>query len=89
MTKDKLARIVANMTGLSVRDAKDSVDATLDVIMQSVQDGDAVILQGFGSFTPVHKEERIGRNPATGEAITIAARTGVKFKAGKAFKDCL
>ncbi len=52
-------------------------------------DGDKVAITGFGTFEVVERAERQGRNPATGETITIVASKSPKFKAGKALKDAV
>ena len=63
------------------------IDAALDVIVETVASGDKVLLVDFGSFTKQQRKPRVGRNPATGELITIAAKTVPSFKPGKFFKD--
>lgn len=62
------------------------VDAMLDVIVDSVAAGEPVKLTGFGNFEVTERAEREGRNPATGEAIHIAATKAPKFRASSAFK---
>ena len=59
------------------------------VISQALARGDEVAIVGFGSFAPIARPERQGRNPRTGEAVTFAASRGVKFKAGKALKEAV
>jgi DNA-binding protein HU-beta len=61
----------------------------LDTITSALKKGDAVSLVGFGTFEVSQREERSGRNPATGAAITIKASKAPKFRAGKALKDAL
>lgn len=59
------------------------IDACLEIITQSLEEGNSITLQGFGSLTLWQQTERLGRNPRTGEECTIVPRTSVKFKPGK------
>ena len=61
----------------------------LDSISGALSNGDSVALVGFGTFNVRERAARMGRNPATGETIQIAASKGVGFKAGKSLKDSL
>ena len=63
------------------------VSATFDTIQTAVAFGDKVTLVGFGSWEVRDRDERKGRNPQTGEEMTIPATKAVKFSAGKALKD--
>ncbi|MEO0943200.1 MAG: HU family DNA-binding protein, partial [Cyanobacteria bacterium J06642_12] len=63
------------------------VTATIDSIMEAVSEGDKVTLIGFGSFESRDRKQREGRNPKTGEPMTIPATTVPAFSAGKAFKE--
>jgi DNA-binding protein HU-beta len=76
------ADLVATLTqnGLSAATARQILDALSERIAGALAAGDTVILPGVGRLDPIDKPERAGRNPATGEAITIAARRQVKFK---------
>ncbi|GBF96728.1 hypothetical protein Rsub_09470 [Raphidocelis subcapitata] len=85
--KGDLKDIVKGATGLSVTDTSKAVDALLDAIMHGVASGKEVAIPGFGSFKPRERKARTGRNPKTGDAINIAARTSPVFTAGKSFKD--
>lgn len=83
MTKSNLVDQVAGSTGHSKKEAEQLVDAVLSHIAGSLAKGDKVDLRGFGSFQVSAKAERQGRNPKTGEAITIAARKVAVFKPAK------
>ncbi|SIT37907.1 HU, DNA-binding transcriptional regulator, beta subunit [Paraburkholderia piptadeniae] len=89
MNKQELIDAVASATGESKASTGAAIDAVLESISQAVTRGDTVQLVGFGSFSTGARSERTGRNPATGETITIAAAKTVKFTAGKAFKDAV
>ena len=67
--------------------AAKAVAAVMDEIKEALKKGDKVQLVGFGSFEVKNKPERKGKNPRTGEAITIKASKAPVFKAGQAFKD--
>ena len=79
MNKTELIAAVAEQAELSKKDAEKALKAFTDVI--------AAELVGFGTFEVSEREAREGRNPLTGEKITIAASKNPKFKAGKALKD--
>jgi DNA-binding protein HU-beta len=83
MNKHELIDAVAAGTG----ESKASTGEAIDAILEAVTRGDTVQLIGFGSFSTGARAERTGRNPSTGETITIPAAKTVKFTAGKAFKD--
>ena len=83
MNKTELVKVVAAGSGLSLTDASRAVGATIETITNSMKAGEPVVLPGFGSFTVRERAARSGRNPRTGEAITIAARRRVYFHPGK------
>ena len=87
MNKNELTKKVAEQNDLTVKAATAVVDSVLNTIMDTVAAGEEVQLFGFGSFSVKHRDAREGRNPATGETITIAASDTPVFKAAKAFKE--
>ena len=87
MNKAELIAAVAAKAGVSQKDAGVVVAAVLDEIKDALKKGDKVQLVGFGSFEVRAKAARTGKNPRTGETITIPASKAPAFKAGKAFKD--
>ncbi len=89
MNKSELAAAIAASTGISKADATKAIDGFTAVVTSALADGKEVALIGFGTFKTSQRAEREGRNPATGEAITIKAMTTPKFTAGKALKDAL
>ena len=89
MNKAELIAAVAEKTGLSKRDADRAVGAAFDAIADALVAGEKVSLVGFGSFDVKLRGERTGRNPATGENITIPAGRAPVFKPGKALKDAV
>ena len=87
MNKTELINAVAEKAELSKKDAEAAVTAMIDAITGALVEGEKVQLVGFGSFEVKTRAERIGRNPATGAEIKIAASKVPTFKAGKALKD--
>ena len=89
MNKNDLIASVAEHTGLSKSDATRAVDAVFASIETALKGGDEVRLVGFGTFTVSQRSASEGRNPRTGEKITIAASKQPKFKAGKGLRDAV
>ena len=87
MNKAVLVAAVAEKTGFTKKDAELAVNAFVSSVESSLVKGEKVQLVGFGTFEVSEREAREGRNPLTGEKITIAASKNPKFKAGKALKD--
>ncbi len=83
MTKNNLVDYVAANTQRTKKEAEQVIDSMLEGIAEALGRGEKVELRGFGSFQVSDKKERQGRNPRTGEIMTIAARKGAAFKAGK------
>jgi DNA-binding protein HU-beta len=83
MTKANLIDHIAETTQSTKHDAERVVDAVLGHIIEALAKGEKVDLRGFGSFQANRKKERQGRNPQTGETITIAPRTVAVFKPSK------
>ena len=74
---------------LSVEKSIIAVNTVFNEIIEAVTSGDGARIDSFGTFKSVDKPERTGRNPRTGNAITIAAHKAIVFKAAKAFKDAM
>ncbi len=87
MNKSQLIEAVAASANLSKADAGRAVDAFVDSVTKALRRGDQVSLVGFGTFTVRNRAARTGRNPQTGQTITIRASKVPAFKAGKALKD--
>ena len=87
MNKAQLVDAVASAAGVSKADAGRAVDATLGAIAGSLSGGGDVSLVGFGTFKVRHRAARMGRNPQTGEALTIKAARLPNFKSGSKLKD--
>lgn len=89
MNKAELVEQIAAEVDLHKTVAAKAVDALLNTLMKTLASGEEVVLVGFGTFTVKERAERTGRNPKTGEPITIAASKAPGFKAGKALKDAV
>ncbi len=87
MNKDQLVKAIAAETNQSQSVITKILNALTETIVETVADGDKVTLVGFGSFEPRPRKERQGKNPQTGETMTIPATTVPAFSAGKIFKD--
>ncbi len=87
MNKDQLVKAIAAETEVSQAVVAKVLNAWTETIVETVASGDKVTLVGFGSFEPRPRKERQGKNPQTGEPLTIPATTVPAFSAGKIFKD--
>lgn len=87
--KTELVEAVAEKTGFTKKDSASAVSAVFDAVQDFIVKGDKVSLVGFGTFGTREHGERQGRNPQTGEDITISARTVPYFKAGKTLKTAV
>lgn len=86
MNKAELIEITADAAEISKAAAGKALDAVVAAITKAVAKGDTVSLVGFGSFKPVKRAARVGKNPQTGAALKIPATTVPKFTAGAGFK---
>lgn len=89
MNKLQMTKEVAEATGMKQVRAKEAIEAILASMKGSLERGEKVELVGFGSFSVVGRNARMGRNPQTGEEIEIPAKNVVKFKAGKFLREAV
>ncbi|GLI36202.1 HU family DNA-binding protein [Desulforhabdus amnigena] len=87
MTKAELVSKVAGDGGITKAQAEKAVDAMVAAIADALSGGDKVTLVGFGTFSVGERSAREGRNPRTGEKISIPASKVVKFKPGKSLSE--
>ena len=87
MNKTELISAMSENANMTKVDAEKALKAFIDTVTEELKNGGKVQLVGFGTFEVVERAERQGRNPKTGESITIPASKSPKFKAGKALKD--
>ena len=89
MNRTELVAAMAERANLSKKDAEAALKAFTEVVAEDLKNGGKVQLVGFGTFEVSERAAREGRNPQTGETMTIAACKAPKFKAGKALKDAI
>lgn len=87
MIKSDIVDIVYGKMGLSKAEATEAVETIFDVIKDTLSAGEKVQIVRFGSFQILHKKERLGRNPKTGEEIMISPRKVLTFKSSQILKD--
>ena len=87
MNKTDIVNVVMAETGISEKDVKAVINATLTAVSDALKEGDKVQLIGFGTFETKTVEARDGRNPKTGEAIKIDAHKKAHFTSAQALKD--
>ncbi|AXB80239.1 HU family DNA-binding protein [Novosphingobium sp. P6W] len=89
MNSSDLAEHISETAGTTKADARKIVDAVFEAIAEAAANGDDISLHGFGKFKIKDSPEREGRNPATGEAMTIKASKKLSFAPAKAIKEKL
>ncbi len=87
MKKRDLIQAVATHTDVDKKTATLLVEGTIDVILATVAKGEVVNISGFAKFAKINRPARMARNPATGEAVKVKAKTVAKISALKGFKD--
>jgi integration host factor subunit alpha len=80
MTKADIVEKIHTTIGLSKKDSAEMMESVFDIIKSTLESGETIKVSGFGSFVVNQKEARRGRNPQTGETITIEARRVLTFK---------
>lgn len=89
MNKTELVNAMAQRLGASKKYSEEALTAALDIIVETLAEGEKVQLVGFGSFEVRERAPRIGRNPRTLEEVTIPASRAVQFKSGKVLKNAI
>jgi len=89
MTKDELVAKIADASKTPKTQVNKMLKATLAEITKALKKGDKVSFVGFGTFVTAKRAKRIGRNPQTGEKLTIPATTVPKFKPGKQLREAV
>jgi len=80
ITKETLINKIYNQVGLSKARSKQVVEALIEIIKRSLENGEDVLISGFGKFMVRNKSARRGRNPQTSEELQLRARRVVSFK---------
>lgn len=86
MNKTELVNAMAERLGASKKHSEEALTTALDIITETLAEGEKVQLVGFGSFEVRERAPRVGRNPRTKEEVTIPASKAVQFKSGKVLK---
>jgi DNA-binding protein HU-beta len=89
MTKSEIIAEIANKSNLTKADAEKALNSFVEITKDTLKEEGKLALAGFGSFIVSERKERQGRNPQTGEIMTIKASKTVRFRAGKALKESL
>ena len=89
MIKSELIKAIQSSVCVSTENAKEVIDEAINQITIALSNGDEVTLRGLGTFKVSQKQERPGRNPKTGEDVTISARNVVTFKASTTLKEAI
>ena len=89
MTKADIIDAICEENGFSKRESAKITETMLDIIKETLERGENIKLSGFGSFNIQHKRARLGRNPQTGEPMTITPRRILSFKASNVLRDKL
>ena len=87
LTKIDIIESVYEKLGMSKKDSVRIVESLFDIVKDELSKGGDVMISGFGKWTVKAKRERRGRNPQTGEELTIGARRVVTFKPSNALRD--
>lgn len=89
LTKKDLIEIVAKKANLTNKASRDAVQTFINTVRDSLKRGEKVVITGFGTFSVRSRKQRVGRNPKTGDKITLAARKAPGFTAGKTLKKAV
>ena len=89
MTKSALLALLADKSGFSKKDVSELLDILAATAYKEVKKTGMFVVPGFGKMVKVRRAARMGRNPATGATIKIAAKTVVKFRLAKAAKEAV
>lgn len=89
MNKTELVAKMSEVSGLNKKDAEKALKAFLNTVQEELKKGENIQLVGFGTFEVSERAAREGKNPKSGEPLTIPAHKSVRFRVGKAMKDCV
>jgi integration host factor subunit alpha len=87
LTKAQIVETICNQIGFTQKRSSEIVETLLEIIKSTLESGEDVLISNFGKFCVKHKDERRGRNPATGDAMMLAPRKIVTFKCSGKLKD--
>jgi integration host factor subunit alpha len=89
LTKAQIIETLFAKGGLTKKESAQVIDTFLDLIKQSLQNGEDVLISGFGKFSVKEKQARRGRNPQTGEPMMLAPRKAVTFKSSVVLRGAM
>ena len=89
MTKADIVEAIYEKVGFSKKEAADLVEMVFETIKETLEAGEKIKISGFGNFVVRKKQPRVGRNPQTGEEITITDRRVLTFKPSAVLKESL
>ncbi|MGB9081257.1 MAG: HU family DNA-binding protein [Desulfuromonadaceae bacterium] len=89
MTKVDIAERIQTNTGFSKKDSLELLELVLSLLKETLEAGEKIKIAGFGNFEVKHKKARRGRNPSTGESLTLEARKIMGFKASTVLKSAI
>ena len=89
LTKARLVELIQNQTGFTKNKSSGIVETCLGIIKSKLESGEDVLISGFGKFCVRKKEERKGRNPATGDAMMLTPRKVVTFRCSQKLRDMI
>ncbi len=87
LTKAEIVETISEGNGYTKVRSFEIVETLLDIIKSTLESGEDVLISGFGKFCVNEKKDRLGRNPATGEAMMMVARKVVTFKCSRQLRD--
>ena len=87
LTKERIIDTIFNSTDLSKTKSRQVIESLLEVIKKTLESGEDILISGFGKFCVKEKNERRGRNPATGNDLMLGARRVVTFKCSGVLRD--
>lgn len=89
MNKADIVQLISEGSRFTKLESMDLVESLLEIVKETLADGETLLISGFGSFVVNEKNDRMGRNPQTGEPVTIDARRVVRFKASALLKSAI
>jgi DNA-binding protein HU-beta len=89
LTKSQILQTLTEKTGLAKKDVIKTMDSLTELAYVQVKKSGEFVIPGIGKLVKIHRKERMGRNPATGESIKIPAKIVVKFRVAKAAKEAV
>ena len=87
LTKEDLIDSIYNQVGLPKKNSLQLVESILEIIKRTLENGEDVLISGFGKFSVKEKNERRGRNPQTGEDLILGERRVVRFRCSGRLRD--